>query len=173
MINAYGHSFTIMECVKADLPDRLSFVRKFLWGKERKNQTFWNYSGYFWRENSNSKFFFVGCLVTRWNSLKKVVCIVIVKRKNGKWKCKLSFDGLGLLKYGLLFPRSFSKLSFVTEAAHPRQELPGRWRKLERQFSTWKTSPFFKDQMVAKNTLRYSQIPSLPTCLYSFKKSSK
>ena len=114
--------------------------------------------------------FFVGCLVTRWNSLKKVVCIVIVKRKNGKWKCKLSFDGLGLLKYGLLFPRSFSKLSFVTEAAHPRQELPGR-RKLERQFSTWKTSPFFKDQMVAKNTLRYSQIPSLRTCLYSLKSS--
>ena len=62
---------------------------------------------------------FFGCFETRWNSLKKeVVCIVIVKRKNGKWKCKLSFDGLGLLKYGLLFPRSFSKLSFVTEAAH-------------------------------------------------------
>ena len=113
---------------------------------------------------------FFGCFETRWNSLKKeVVCIVIVKRKNGKWKCKLSFDGLGLLKYGLLFPRSFSKLSFVTEAARTAAQANCQRRKLERQFSTWKSSPlriFKKTRWCSQNYIR--GISSLRSFLCSF-----
>ena len=89
--------------------------------------------------------------------IEENICIVIVKRKNGKWKCKLSFDGLGLLKYGLLFPRSFSKLSFVTEAARTAAQANCQRRKLERQFSTWKSSPlriFKKTRWCSQNYIQ-------------------
>ena len=101
--------------------------------------------------------------------IEENICIVIVKRKNGKWKCKLSFDGLGLLKYGLLFPRSFSKLSFVTEAARTAAQANCQRRKLERQFSTWKSSPlriFKKTRWCSQNYIR--GISSLRSFLCSF-----